>query len=445
MYSDSVYGLRIDLDSHGLMQRELRGGRSLGDAVAQLAKQHPQAHGALLSRRGKEPLGWLDLPAGGPWVVHCLNLAAELREKYSGMVVCGIGGSALGTQAVLAALDWPLNELLPVSVLDNIDPSQVSNLVDELDLANTCINVISKSGTTLETMAGFFYLLQALEQLGLPQADIDARIVATTDPEQGILRPLARKRGWERLAVPADVGGRYSVLSPVGLLPLAYAGIDVPQLLEGAEECQAELSALKTEHNPAWRLAAAHHLLETEGGIDQTLHYIYGDPLVLLGDWFRQLWAESLGKAVHTDGSAAQLCMTPLVARGTTDQHSQNQLYMEGPDNKLYGVIGCESWTNDPAVHVPADTELDSERYYDGMTFGSLLAASRDGTRDALVERGRPVYEISFEAITPRAIGAYLQFWMLATAYAGDIYQINAFDQPGVERSKVITKEKLKS
>jgi glucose-6-phosphate isomerase len=440
-----VNGLRIDLDSYSLMQRKLRDGRMLGDAIAALAKEHTRVHGALLARRGKEPLGWLDLPAGGPWVLPCLNLAAELREKYAGMVVCGIGGSALGTQAVYSALDWPLNDLLPVYVLDNVDPSRISALVEHNDLANYAINVISKSGTTLETMAGFFYLLEVLGELGLPQDEIDARIVATTDPEQGILRPLARKRGWERLPVPPDVGGRYSVLSPVGLLPLAFAGVDVPQMLEGAEECQSELSALKTEVNPAWRLVAAHYLLETEGGIDQTVHYIYGDPLVLLGDWFRQLWAESLGKAAHTDGSLARVSMTPLVARGTTDQHSQNQLYMEGPDNKLYGIIGCESWASDPAVHVPVDTELDSERYYDGMSFGAMLAASRDGTRDALVERGRPVYEISFEAITPRAIGAYMQFWMLATAYAGDLYRVNAFDQPGVERSKVITKEKLKS
>jgi glucose-6-phosphate isomerase len=426
------------------MQRKLRDGRTLGEAIETLAAEHPQAHGALLARRDQEPLGWLDLPAGGSWVIQCLELAAALREKYSELLVCGIGGSALGTQAVYHAFDLPSERLLPVTVIDNVDPSQITTIGATSNLADCAINVISKSGTTLETMAAFFFLLEALAGLGLKQADIDARIVATTDPKGGILRKLAERRGWNALAVPPDVGGRYSVLSPVGLLPLAYAGIDVPLLLDGAEECQSALAAMPTVRNPAWRLAAAHYLLETEGGMEQTLQYIYGDPLVLLGDWFRQLWAESLGKAQRTDGSPAQVCMTPLVARGTTDQHSQNQLYMEGPDNKLYGIIGCETWANDPTVSVPRDAELDSERYYDGLSFGTLLAASRDGTRDALVEAGRPVYEIRFEAITPQAIGAYLQFWMLATAYAGDLYRVNAFDQPGVESSKLKTKANLK-
>jgi glucose-6-phosphate isomerase len=439
-----VNHLKIDLESTGLLQRKLGSGQDLGAAVAALAGQHADAHASLVARRNSAPLGWLDLPQGGPWLQECLDIATELNTNYAELIVAGIGGSALGIQAVFAALDWPVTELNSVYVLDNIDPSQLAALSENSELRESAINVISKSGGTLETMAGFFYLLEVLGEHGLDAAEINNRIVATTDPASGILRPLAQARGWKTLPVPPDVGGRYSVLSPVGIMPLAFAGIDVQGLLQGAAECQAWLAGLATADNPAWQLAAVHYLLETQGGVDQTLQYIYGDPLVLLGDWFRQLWAESLGKARHLDGSAAHVCMTPVIARGSTDQHSQNQLYMEGPDNKLYGIVGCDSWVNDPVLTVPADAVLDSERYYSGKSFGQLLAASRDGTRDALIGNGRPVYEIRFDQITPQSIGAYLQFWMLCTAYGGDLYQVNAYDQPGVEGSKLITKNNLR-
>ena len=436
--------LKIDLDSTGLTQRQLSGGQTIGEATAALAAQHPQAHADLVARHDTAPLGWLDLPFGGPWLQECLDIAADLRANYAELIVCGIGGSALGTQAVFGALDWPVTELNNVYVLDNIDPSQLASLAENSELRESAINVISKSGGTLETMSGFFYLLDVLKEHGLDDDEINQRIVATTDPSTGILRPLAVARGWKTLPVPPNVGGRYSVLSPVGILPLAFAGVDIHGLLEGAADCQAWLAGLPTAENPAWQLAAAHYLLETQGGVNQTLQYMYGDPLVLLGDWFRQLWAESLGKAKHVDGSVAHVCMTPLVARGSTDQHSQNQLYMEGPDNKLFGIIGCDKWVSDPVLTVPADSVLDTERYYSGKSFGQLLSASRDGTRDALIEHGRPVYEIKLDGISPQSVGAYLQFWMLATAYAGDLYQVNAFDQPGVEGSKLLTKARLR-
>jgi glucose-6-phosphate isomerase len=439
--------INIDLESTGLLSRPLVSGQPLGEALATLAAKHADAHGALIARKeaGGEPLGWLDLPAHATYADECQTIADELRSAYAELIVCGIGGSALGIQAVYGALDWPVADLASVYVLDNIDPSQIATLADGSPLIESALNVISKSGTTLETMAGFFYLLELMAERGVAPEELDARIVATTDPVSGVLRPLATRRGWKTLPVPPDVGGRFSVLSPVGLLPLAFAGVDIRALLDGAARIQDSLAALPTADNTAWQLAAAHYLLETQGGIDQTLQYIYGDPLVLLGDWFRQLWAESLGKAAHLDGSPAGVCMTPVIARGTTDQHSQNQLYMDGPDNKLFGIIGCDKWTEDPVVPVPDDAEVAGEKYYDQVSFGSLLAASRDGVRSALIERGRPVYEVRFPELNAHTVGAYLQFWMLATAYAGTLYSVNAFDQPGVERSKVLTKERLKA
>ncbi|MDQ3022923.1 MAG: glucose-6-phosphate isomerase, partial [bacterium] len=189
-------------------------------------------------------------------------------------------------------------------------------------------------------------------------------------------------------------------------------------------------------------------LLHTQGGANCAVQYIYGDPLLLLGDWFRQLWAESLAKRSKLDGTTGDgVCLTPIVARGTTDQHSQNQLYMEGPDDKVYGFVTCEKWPEDPVVLTSGrDLKIPPElEYLRGRTFGELMEACRLGTRDALTELGRPVYEIILPELSERSIGAYMQMWMLATAYAGLLYNVNAFDQPGVERSKQLAMERLQS
>jgi glucose-6-phosphate isomerase len=233
------------------------------------------------------------------------------------------------------------------------------------------------------------------------------------------------------------------VLSAVGLLPLAFSGTDIDALLEGARELQNEITPLRAEDNPAWHLAACHYLLHMQGGITQTVHYVYGDPLLLLGAWFRQLWAESLGKALRTDGSVGALCQTPAVSRGAADQHSQNQLYLEGPGDKLYGFITSRQWATDYSASLPAPLALDSEAQLAECTFGEILRASYEGTRDALIEAGRPVYEVVLPRVGPVELGAYLQLWMLATAYAAHLYGVNPFDQPGVERSKTLTLDKL--
>jgi len=437
--------LELEIESTGILARKLVGGRLLGEALDELAADTAHPHRELLAHHDQWPLGWLELPRGGPWVRASLYTAQTLREECSELVVCGIGGSALGAQAVYAAMDWPVEYLLPVQFLDNVDPTQMARVVEGLQLVDCAVNVISKSGETLETMAGFLHLLAQLKRAAPDAASLARRIVATTDATKGLLRPLAQEQGWRTLPVPSDVGGRFSVFSAVGLLPLAFAGVDIEALLAGARELQDEIAQLPAAENPAWRVAALQYLLHIRGGMNQIVHYIYGDPLVLMGDFFRQLWAESLAKARRLDGSPSGVCLTPLVARGSTDQHSQNQLYMEGPDDKLYCFISCRQWEIDPLISLPEGSRIPELAYIDDRRFGEILAACMAGTRGALIEAGRPVFELRLPRIGAQEIGAYLQFWMLATAYAGLLYGVNPFDQPGVERSKVIGRQALGS
>ncbi|MCC7476879.1 glucose-6-phosphate isomerase [bacterium] len=435
--------LDLKLGSEALLNRRLNDGRSLAEALDALNSAQPALHERLTAQRGKWPLGWLDLPWGGSWVEDCNEQALRLIDSgCSALLVCGIGGSALGTQAVYSALDQPGRPLRPLLVVDNVDPGQIARLLEWAELKSCGLNVISKSGETLETMAAFFHLLQAMEGSGMSREEIASRVIATTDPLQGLLRELAGAQGWQTLPVPGDVGGRFSVFTSVGLLPLAFAGVDIESLLSGAREFQQEALKLPQPENPAWQLAALHYILHLQGGISATVQYVYGDGLVLLGDWLRQLWAESLAKATMVDGSDSGVGQTPVVARGSTDQHSQNQLYMEGPDDKLYGFVTAGRWAHDPPLALPEQLpeKLD---YIRGHSFGSLLDACYCGTRDALVEAGRPVYETTFPQVDAEALGAWMQLWMLATAYAGLLYNVNPFDQPGVERSKVITRERL--
>jgi glucose-6-phosphate isomerase len=435
--------LHINLDDPRLLGRTLPDGRTVGAAMAALASEHPAPLDRLREKRSAWPIGWLELPNGGPVVDACIAPAKRLADQCDTLIVCGIGGSALGTQAVHAALDSPAKPLRKVTVLDNVDPCQVARLVREVNLRRCAINVISKSGETLETMAGFFYIYEKLRQCGLSEAQVAARIIVTTDQATGLLRRYATENGWTTLPVPGDVGGRFSVLSAVGLFPLAFAGVDVRALLDGARECQEQLAAAPSAENEAWRLAALHYVLHTAAGMGVTVQYIYGDPLVLLGDWWRQLWAESLAKARRLDGAPSGIGQTPVVARGATDQHSQNQLYFEGPDDKLYGLVSAQEWPCDMPLTVPGSPALAELRYVSGHTFGEILAACHGGVRDALRAASRPVYEITLPRTGAREVGAYLQLWMLAAAFAGQLYNVNPFDQPGVEKSKAITRQRL--
>jgi glucose-6-phosphate isomerase len=260
----------------------------------------------------------------------------------------------------------------------------------------------------------------------------------TTDPAGGVLRAIANKEGIPTLPIPPGVGGRFSVLSAVGLLPAAMAGIDVEKLLAGAAAMDERCRTPDLEANPAGLFAALQYIAHTEQGAGIHVMMPYSDRLYGMADWFRQLWAESLGKRVDLAGREVFRGPTPVKALGATDQHSQVQLYVEGPFDKTITLLALEEPTLD--VPIPeAYHDVDALAYLGGQTLGRLLDAERRGTTGALTRSGRMNMTLTLPALDAHAIGELLMMLQIATVYAGVFYDVDPLDQPGVELGKQLT------
>jgi len=375
------------------------------------------------------------------------RLADELRPGCRTLVVLGIGGSALGNVALHAALRPSTWNLLPderrdgprLFVLDNVDPAMVGDVIDLLaeddpGFDETVVNVISKSGETAETAAQFLVFRERMRAiLGSRHGD---RVVAVTDPATGTMRSICDAAGYRTLPVPEGVGGRFSALSPVGLFSAAMCGIDVDGLLDGAAAMEQRCRGTALREHPAAMLA---WLLCAHGERGRGIHVLmpYSNRLHDLADWYRQLWAESLGKRVDVDGNTVHAGFTPVKALGATDQHSQIQLYREGPDDKVIGLVAVDD--HGPDVDLPAAVEEEPLRYLAGTDLARLLEAERRATEYALLESGRPTYTVRLPRVDAAHVGQFMMLWQLATAVAGRILRVDAFDQPAVETGKRAT------
>lgn len=378
------------------------------------------------------------------------RLVEERRGKYDNLIVMGIGGSALGNIALQAALNPPTHNLLDAKhrrgprlfVVDNVDPQYFGAVLDfvratDPNLDRTCFNVVSKSGETAETASQFMTIRKMLvDKHG--EAAHAKHIVAITDPAQGTMRKICDANGYVTLPVPDGVGGRFSVLSPVGLFSAAMTGIDIDALLDGAAEMDTRCSEPDLAKNPAAMLATILVRLGLEKGKTNHVMMPYSNRLYLLADWFRQLWAESLGKNKTLDGKPTAAGFTPIKALGTTDQHSQVQLYREGPNDKAFCLVEVEDFGKDDFA-IPTGLGVDATKYLEGSTFGTLLNAEKVATEYALVESQRPTMTIRFPRIDERHVGQFLALWEVATSYAGLMLNIDAYDQPAVETGKVAT------
>jgi len=431
----------ITLDYTFMTEGAVAGG--IPDAALSSAEESFAAAHAAVWRRWKEgELGFLDLPDDEQQVRHCLDLANWATDHgVRDVVVLGIGGSALGPIALRTALLSPAWNAMSAAnrdgrprlhVLDNVDPASMASLLDRLELGATLFVVTSKSGGTAETMAQYLVVRGRLEAAGRP---VREHIIFITDPAKGALRTIARDERISALSVPPNVGGRFSVLSPVGLLPAALTGVPVAELLRGAADMRARCEALSWTGNPAGAFAVLQWLADTRYGRHGQVFMPYADGLRDMAGWFVQLWAESLGK-IRPDGT--HVGPTPIAALGATDQHSQVQLFMEGPNDKtvtFVTVTGGGAELEIPAQH----SELPDLSYLGGHTLGELLAVEQRATAGALAARGRVNMTLSLERLDAWHLGGLIMLLEIATAYAGELYGVNAFDQPGVELGKRFT------
>ena len=413
--------------------------------VAELVRRFPEVQAEVRQRRSSGEYGFYGLGDQAAAVKNIATFAGGLGQAHDHVVVLGIGGSALGAKALLNALRPPAwNELdddrrdfFPrLTVLDNVDPTSVGAALRRIDPRRVLVNVISKSGGTAETMAQYLVIRAWLEEALGPAAS--RHLVFTTDPARGALREMAAKEVIATLEVPPDVGGRFSVLSPVGLLPAALVGIDISALLAGARRAVQRAEADDLLKNGPALHAALHWAADT--GLGARIHVLmpYTDRLREFAEWYRQLWAESLGQAVDRRGQPIHAGPTPVAAVGPTDQHSQVQLFMEGPYDKVITFVTVDDLGED--VKIPARENLPPDlAYLPGHSLGELLRAEYAATSAALSRMGRMNCTLRLPVLSAESVGEAIMFLQLATGYAGVWYGVNPFDQPGVELGKRLT------
>ena len=389
-------------------------------------------------------LQWMNLGYNEETVWYVKEFASLVEGRFDNILVLGIGGSALGGIAVTEALLKPYWNLLTpeqrgnlprIFFLDNIDPDTISGLLEILDLKKTLVNVITKSGSTAETMSQFMILKDLMyKELG---DDYRKNIVATTDKKMGVLRQLADQEGFKTFFVPDDVGGRFSVFSAVGLLPFALVGLDIDQLMNGIKDMDLALKNTDIYQNIAAQGALIQYLMDVKKGKNLSVMMPYSSRLKYVSDWYAQLWAESLGKEFNNNGEKVNIGPTPIKALGATDQHSQIQLYNEGPNNKIITFIRVENF--DTVLEIPKIFEYTGIGYLGGKTINDLINAEADSTRVALADYSRPTMTITIPKIDEYNVAQLLYMLEVQTAIAGELYNINTFNQPGVEQAKNYT------
>ncbi len=403
----------------------------------------------LISKLNKErqdgDTPYRDLPYNSQIAQQVEELVKELRGRCENLVDFGIGGSALGNIALQTALNPYMHNLDDTQrtgprlfVFDNVDPPQLVSFLDWLGdkLDKTIFNAISKSGWTAETAAQFMIVRQLLlDKLG--PDDCKKQIITTTDANQGILRRIANNAGFKSLIVPEGIGGRFSVLSAVGLFSAAMCGIDIDSLLEGARDMDARVKCEDFYRNPAAINAAInYHFYNRSKRISVMMPYSYH--LKDLSDWYRQLWAESLGKKENLTGNDVHIGPTPVKALGTTDQHSQVQLYREGPNDKLFTFLQVRNFDKDIKIGPAPDCAQELE-FLAGKDLSELLNNEKKATEYALLESKRPCLTVLFDRVNAYTVGQFIYLFEVTTSFAGALFNINPYDQPAVELGKEAT------
>ncbi|MEK7085828.1 MAG: glucose-6-phosphate isomerase [Patescibacteria group bacterium] len=365
-------------------------------------------------------------------IISIKNFAKKNKGKFKDIVILGIGGSALGAICIQQSLKHLFGKTATATpklhILDNIDPTLLTELEEVIDYKKTLFIVITKSGTTPETITQYLYFRS---KINTKKLDPKKHFIFITDPKTGILRQLANKEKIPSFDVPTNVGGRFSVLTAVGLLPAALININTDNLIVGARKMRDKFFSTNFSQNLPFQLATVQYLLGKKGKNINVL-MPYSQKLIKFADWYRQLLAESIGKERDNKGKIVNMGLTPINALGVTDQHSQLQLFNEGPNDKL--VIFIEVKNLGPKLQIPNKN----------LTFNKLLQIEKTATETSLTKNNRPNITITVDKVDEQTLGGLFMLFECGIAFLGEFFNINAFDQPGVEFSKKLTKDILK-
>ncbi len=372
-------------------------------------------------------------------------LADKLRHRYRYFLVIGIGGSTLGFRAALQALHGPYYNLLAVRdgwplvfVVDNIDPAAVRQVEELVDMKRTALIYVSKSGETAESAATFLYFYDKYRAAGGDPQDV----VFICDQKDNGINRIGARLGCHLLHLPGELGGRYSVLSPVGFLPGEIVGLDSSDLLAGASRMHSAIITTPAQENAVYALALCLDELARRRKMTHVL-FSYSSLLFDFGLWFEQLWAESLGKEKDLDGRVVHAGTTPLPAVGATDQHSLLQLFKEGPGDKVYGFITLAGSVKRAPLPSPLPDPVFAEEveysYFAGKKLGEQLAIEQVSTEVVLADAGRPCYRLTLPGLSPATLGGLFYFMEALTVFTGQLWRVNPFNQPGVQAGKDIT------
>lgn len=385
----------------------------------------------------------LNLHSGMPESLPAIETMAQALRRFPEIAVIGIGGSSLGAKAVYQALTaGVLDSNRPaLHFLENIDPYNLEALLRSRRPESVAVVCISKSGGTIETAVQYLILRDWLEKnLGKQKAREHQWII--TDPAHGWLRELATRENIPALPVPPRVGGRYSVLTAVGLLPLAAAGIDTRALLAGAAANAARCTSDDPRANPALEMAALFYLLDMKRNKRLSIMMPYVGPLQSFGDWYSQLWAESLGKPMTAQTDRRHAGTQPVRSMGTVDQHSQLQMYLESRLDKIFSFLALDAWGYNQPIALPAE----DRRYFPYLAdkrMSDVVEAEFQATRQVITDTGHPNMTVRLPALNAHALGQLIDLYQRTTVYTGLLYGINPLDQPAVEKGKKLAIQHL--
>ncbi len=434
-------GKTIRLDYTNMMAGSIGGGRGITpEEIEGLVPRVSAIAADIDVKRETGEWGFYALPYDMGALEEVNRMATSFLDRCDDFVVLGIGGSALGGIALFNALCHPLHNLLSradrggnprIFFIDNVDPVTFKSLLDFLNPEKTVFNIVTKSGSTSETVSQFLIVRQMLiDRLGRKSAG--EHIVVTTGAGKNRLRTIAGEEGYALLTIPENVAGRFTVFSPVGLFPAAVSGIDIDDLLSGARYADERCRTDRLWQNPAYLGGALHYLANVNKGLSINIMMPYSDALLQVAYWFRQLWAESLSKADTVSGERINVGQTPVVALGATDQHSQLQLYTEGPCNKMITFLLVEN----SGVSVPIPPQSGDFAYLGGHGLEELIKVEARATRLALTEAGRSNMSLIIPEINPFTVGQLLFLLEVQTVFTGCLYDVDPMVQPGVEASK---------